>query len=83
MEWESLATPNELPSLPVGGDSIADVLKGRSTKVTGSVKVQPTQFHFHSVSEHSFDGFLVRANLETRRHFCCSCTAPEPSARDA
>jgi carbonic anhydrase len=66
VEWGSLATPANLPSLPVSPSdkSIADTLKTSRGPANQSVKMQPVQFHFHSPSEHTFDGFEFLVHFE-------------------
>jgi hypothetical protein len=61
--WDRLADASKVPRVPAGGGAISDVLLHARASPTERVKVQPVQFHFHEVSEHSVDGALVRAAL--------------------
>jgi hypothetical protein len=60
VEWASLADESAVPKVPVTGGSIADALLSGSADGAELVKVQPIQFHFHTVSEHTVEGVFVR-----------------------
>jgi hypothetical protein len=48
-----------LPIVRAGPDNITHSLLDHDVKIK-SVRVQPIQFHFHSLSEHAVDGMYVR-----------------------
>lgn len=63
--WERFESngKGQFPRLGVNGDAISDILKngGRPTKF---VRIEPLQFHFHSLAEHAVDGCYVRPRSE-------------------